>query len=326
MLTARGPDVYAGWHPGDDAPANALPPDAWTSAWGSVWGPEALAVAGEISRKASPPPEDPALVDIFTRHQDWTDSLIGSFEKALKPMVDAATEKTLAKLKASLSMTDGSIDPTAANDKILSAADRLFTEALNAEGYQKLLTDYTGNFSDQLPFLQQMLDAMAADLGHALPAVDFSPKDLKVLARIEATTESQLQGVFTGAASAAMHRVMFSVAGLPFDQLVGTIADSMDRTLASARTWADTSISAWYRTAASLQFDEIQADAPAAALKFRYSGPEDIKTRPFCTALLMAGKSYTRDEIDAMSNGQLPNVFVTCGGYNCRHLFILTIK
>lgn len=278
-----------------------------------------------MARKADSSAEDPKLVDIFTRHQEWTDTLIAQFERSLKPMVDAATEKTLAKLKAELAITEGSIDATAANDKTLASADALFMDALNAEGYQKLLGDYTGNFSDQLPYLQEMLNVMGEQLGRDLPAVDFSATDLKVLGRIEATTISKLDRLFAGAASAAMDRAMFSVAGLPFEQLVSTVADQMGKTLAAARTWADTGVSTWYRTASSLQFDEIQKDTPGnAPLRFRYSGPLDVKTREFCDALLIEGKSYTREEIDGMDNGQLPNVFVTCGGYNCRHLFILS--
>jgi hypothetical protein len=299
-------------------------PDSWSEAW--TWEPSlATPDPDAIARKAAPPPEDPKLVDIFTRHQAWTDTLIGQFELALKPMVDAATEKTLAKLKAALSLTDGAIDPTAANDKILANADGAFMAELNAEGYPKLLADYVGNFSDQLPYLQEMLVELGAR--SASDPIAFSPQDLKILGRIEATTVGKLERLFAGAATNAVDRVLFSVSGLPFEQLVTTIAESMGKTLASARTWADTSVSAWYRTAASLQYDEIQADTPGdEALKFRYSGPDDIKTRPFCEALLNAGKSYTRDQIGAMSNGQIPNVFVSCGGFNCRHLFVLSLK
>jgi hypothetical protein len=303
-------------------------PDAWMKPWLDAWATDAVLILPEgmqFARKAAPPPEDPKLVDIFSRHQVWTDTLIGQFERSLKKMVDSATAETVKQLEAALSITDGAIDPTAANDKILANADAVFMDALNAEGYPELLASYTGKFGDQLPYLQEMLNALGESLGRTLPAVDFSPTDLKVLGRIEATTVSKLDRLFAGSAGIAMDRVMFSVAGLPFEQLVSTVADSMGKTLASARTWADTAVSTWYRTASSLQFDEIQKDTPGdKPLKFRYSGPEDLKTRPFCEALLVADKSYTREQIDAMNNDQLPNVFITCGGYNCRHLFILS--
>ena len=46
--------------------------------------------------------------------------------------------------------------------------------------------------------------------------------------------------------------------------------------------------------------------------------------RPFCVAILNAaqnGKTWTREEIENMNNGQGLNVFYYCGGYNCRGHF-----
>lgn len=34
------------------------------------------------------------------------------------------------------------------------------------------------------------------------------------------------------------------------------------------------------------------------------------------------GLVMTKDRIDALDNGQLPNAFLTGGGYNCRHTFL----
>lgn len=52
---------------------------------------------------------------------------------------------------------------------------------------------------------------------------------------------------------------------------------------------------------------------------YRYSGPDDAVTRPFCRRLV--GRVLSRDEIDRLDNGQTGqgSVIVTCGGYNCRH-------
>ena len=47
-------------------------------------------------------------------------------------------------------------------------------------------------------------------------------------------------------------------------------------------------------------------------------------TRPFCERLLKSDRTYTREEIDRMNNGQIPNVFVTCGGFSCRHQWVLS--
>lgn len=52
---------------------------------------------------------------------------------------------------------------------------------------------------------------------------------------------------------------------------------------------------------------------------YAYVGPVDAIIRPFC--LQHIGKVYTKAEIEALDNGQLPNPFLTGGGYNCRHLW-----
>ena len=48
-----------------------------------------------------------------------------------------------------------------------------------------------------------------------------------------------------------------------------------------------------------------------------YIGPVDGIIRKFC--LKHVGKVYSIEKIKKMDNGQLPNVLVTGGGYNCRH-------
>lgn len=53
---------------------------------------------------------------------------------------------------------------------------------------------------------------------------------------------------------------------------------------------------------------------------FRYTGPKE-NIRPFCREHL--GKVYSIDEIRAMSNGQGLPVEYYCGGYNCRHRWVV---
>ena len=53
---------------------------------------------------------------------------------------------------------------------------------------------------------------------------------------------------------------------------------------------------------------------------FLYSGPIDGRMRPFCVERI--GRVFSRKAIDAMDNGQLPNVYLTCGGHQCRHTWL----
>lgn len=56
---------------------------------------------------------------------------------------------------------------------------------------------------------------------------------------------------------------------------------------------------------------------------FLYTGPLDANTRPFCRRLMVSGRTYTRAEIDRMNNRQTRDVYATCGGYNCRHKWVV---
>jgi len=102
-------------------------------------------------------------------------------------------------------------------------------------------------------------------------------------------------------------------ASRPVDEILADLADVMDGTEAQIRTVYDTSVSIFGRQVEALH----AGDDPETV--FVYMGPADSKTRPFCREHV--GKVYTRADIDALDNGQLDNVFLTGGGYNCRHIW-----
>jgi hypothetical protein len=102
----------------------------------------------------------------------------------------------------------------------------------------------------------------------------------------------------------------------PTADLLDDLATSLDVEMSEARTLYDTTVNVFGRQVEAMksQPDDVYA----------YMGPADVKLRPFCREHV--GKVFTRAEIDALDNGQLPNVFLTGGGYNCRHQFIAVSK
>ncbi len=91
------------------------------------------------------------------------------------------------------------------------------------------------------------------------------------------------------------------------------LAQVLDRAEARTQTLYDTAVSVFGR-----QVEAEQAgDDPSTS--FVFMGPVDAKTRDFC--LEHVGKVYTHEEIDDLDNGQLDNVFLTGGGWNCRHVW-----
>ncbi len=96
--------------------------------------------------------------------------------------------------------------------------------------------------------------------------------------------------------------------------ILDDLAGIIDRTDAQIATLYDTAVSVFTR-----QVEVLDAsDDPGA--RFLYTGPDDAKTREFCQARV--NQVFTRAEIDAMDNGQIDNVLLSGGGYNCRHLWM----
>lgn len=102
------------------------------------------------------------------------------------------------------------------------------------------------------------------------------------------------------------------------DVILADLSTVIDKTEPQIRTLYDTSVSIYGRQVEALQ----AGDDPETP--FLYAGPDDDRTRDFCADLV--NKTFTRAEIDAMDNGQLDNVFLTGGGYNCRHVWMEVSK
>jgi hypothetical protein len=101
----------------------------------------------------------------------------------------------------------------------------------------------------------------------------------------------------------------------PADAVVADLAKALDRSEAQARTLFDTQVSMFTRTVESVATGVLGPDQP-----YLFSGPVDNSIRPFCRQFV--GTVLTRKDIDGLDNGQLPDAFITGGGYNCRHTWL----
>lgn len=101
--------------------------------------------------------------------------------------------------------------------------------------------------------------------------------------------------------------------GVFTSQQVGEVASEIREVVDAAsdqlRTLFDTSLMEYTQM--------VTAGAAQPSDAFLYSGPIDARIRPFCASKV--ARVWTRDVIDQMDNRQLPNTFLTRGGYNCRH-------
>jgi hypothetical protein len=103
--------------------------------------------------------------------------------------------------------------------------------------------------------------------------------------------------------------VRAALAQVPATELAKQIAPDIERSVRQARSLVDTALSIYSRKVEEVVNPEADA--------YLYIGPADAKARPFCVQRV--GKVYSRTAIDKMDNGQLPNVFISGGGHNCRH-------
>lgn len=101
----------------------------------------------------------------------------------------------------------------------------------------------------------------------------------------------------------------------PAEDILADLSDVFAEEVSGLETLFDTQVSIFGRQVEAL----ATADAPPDQA-FLFLGPVDGLTRPWCLAHV--GRVYTRAAIEALDNGQLPNPFLTGGGYNCRHSFL----
>jgi len=267
----------------------------------------------------------PSVRDILVRQNAYQDSLLYTFESHLREIVMRAQGRTMAILQQRLKITDGVIDSTPGNLMQLRAANKIFLAELEEAGYSRLVEAFVGEFRGSLQFLDETV-AFLGDQVDQKWRVEFTARDRNLLAGMQGNTVWAIEETMQAVSGAAITRGLFGVAGLRFSSLVDLLSEKLETSIARARTIADTSMSTFYRTAAARAFQAIEADLPEQELKYRYSGPVDKLERPFCRHLTDVDKGYTREAIDKMSNGQLPNVWLTGGGWNCRHQWILDTR
>lgn len=99
------------------------------------------------------------------------------------------------------------------------------------------------------------------------------------------------------------------------NRILQVLAEVTDTEFTKVQTLFDTQTSIYGR-----QIEAVATENLGPNQAFLYTGPVDGRTRDWC--LDRVGKVYTRAEIERMDNGQLPNPFLTGGGYNCRHSFL----
>ena len=122
---------------------------------------------------------------------------------------------------------------------------------------------------------------------------------------------TDLQSTFTTRAASAVRKAALS--GQAHGEVLVELNEIFAEWVYRARTLYETAIAEFAQVVAHAK---STSGSPQARV-YLYTGPIDNRLRPFCK--LHVGKVLTRAQIDRLDNKQLPNTFLTRGGYNCRH-------
>jgi hypothetical protein len=230
------------------------------------------------------------------------DALTDSFAEELAEVVKLLTARIRTLMRRLETGQDGRIAATTLN---LQQALRLRSDllaVLQQAGYGSLV----------LKAVDEPLDRLALQMLRGMPPI--AAFDVDALVALKEIRLAELLQVGEDVAVQLWRITVDGVVGSrPVLDLIDDIADLLDISERRARTVYDTAVSTYSR-----QVGQLGSTGEPDEL-FYYVGPNDDKTREFCQARV--GKVFTRAEIEQMDNGQLPDVMLTGGGYNCRHQF-----
>lgn len=180
-------------------------------------------------------------------------------------------------------------------------------KSLAAAGYDRLAADL------------EPLDALAARarrLALSRRAAALSAGARRRIAAAKALFELDILKQGDAAARAIWRAAANAViGGQPADGLLQDLRAVLDREMRYVATLFDTQVTVFSRQAGAISSRGTTDE------RFAFLGPVDGLTRRWC--MDRVGRVYSRAEIDDMDNGQLPNPWLTGGGYNCRHRWVL---
>lgn len=238
----------------------------------------------------------------------FVDNAVQDFEGKL------ATVVTDIQNRAAKLITELEVD---SNGRIISDTTNLqLALALQAD-IEQFLGDYTqvgrdilAQYPDLLKFTDQALAIANVDPSFTgvqqQSLLQLQRLDLSNFANIGSSTLRVLEDQIVRAV----------VAGRARSDIIKSLQEA-EVSLGTAKTWADTSLHQFERHTRKMMYDnnpEIE--------RFSYVGSLDNVTRPFCRSLLLDSRNergFSRDEIDSLNNGQIDDVWISGGGFNCRH-------
>lgn len=263
--------------------------------------------------------------EIVMKHDAQIEAIVTAFSDGLNGVLENARSKTIESFRAELTfLPDGTIEPTVSNERAIRHVDLLFREKMRAAGFDELSNAYAKSFANLLPHFGDVIKRLGDATKTPFPEMKFTSSERDYLSSQALNAEEQIANVVEASSLAARRTALFDVNGMRFPDLVNELQRQIEITREQATMIADTAVNTFYRTLSARQHELIESEIHGIELLYKYVGPDDKHTRPFCHELLKEPrKSFTRAQIGKMNNLQIPDVFITGGGWNCRHQWIL---
>lgn len=249
-------------------------------------------------------------------------TLTAEFTRDLNQAVMQAQANTLAVLQRSLTFNGGKVATSPGNRKAVSGIAATFLAQLRAAGYDRAVMELVYSMPGLTPYFQETLNAIFETLKMPPPRITFTPQQLELAAEVGVSTRVELNQAVSALARQAQAKALFSFGAVSYSDLAVFLSKYTGQTVTQGESLASTGLTTYYRTIADLGFKEIEEEYDA---KYVYDGPDDAFTRPFCHRIMQSNRPRTRREIEQMDNGQMPDVMRTCGGYRCRHQWVLWV-
>lgn len=188
----------------------------------------------------------------------------------------------------------------------LLAISRDFHRELGKSEYHQIVVEFVTGFTDQVEAFNEMhAGVIGAHLGE---------NQHDILAEQGGVAVGALEGHAVKVGS-DLHQLMSrSLVGVP-SQVLSKEVILVVRKLTKVEQIAKDHLMIWFRLLGDLVYSELFSRDSA----FVYVGPSDSDSRSFCEGI---DGPHTRDEIDALENGQVPGVFHNGGGYGCNHFWV----
>lgn len=208
------------------------------------------------------------------------------------------------------------ISKTDKNAEIINRLKSNFMTHLKLKGYLSTYERFVSDYDDIVKFQQDIYSQFGYDEAYGVNdifAVDVIRKQtLEEVGGLSRLVNAEIRELFDKS---------FYANGT-FKELVNGI----EAKLGKLHHWGYTIANTGLQAADAAVSGEIALSLGVD--KFFYFGSLDKVTRPFCRALLTGYNPntmrrhpniWTRQEISYLKNGQIPDVFLHRGGYNCRH-------